>query len=133
MPAVAVDTHAAIWYLTLDLRLSDRATSVLDGASAAGDPIHVPTICLVELTYLVEKGRVPVSSRDQLTRAIDAPNSPFQLAPLDRSVINVIEFISRDAVPDLPDRVITATALALRVPLVTCDEKIRASGIETIW
>jgi predicted nucleic acid-binding protein len=35
-------------------------------------------------------------------------------------------------VPDVPDRVISATALALGLPLVTANRQIRASGIETI-
>jgi predicted nucleic acid-binding protein len=44
-----------------------------------------------------------------------------------------LERIPRDAVPDLPDRVISATALALGLPLVTRDARIREAGIETIW
>jgi PIN domain nuclease of toxin-antitoxin system len=57
----------------------------------------------------------------------------MDLAPLDASVAAAVERIDRLAVPDLPDRVIAATALAWKVPLVTRDEKIRASGIPTIW
>lgn len=47
MPSVVVDTHTIVWYLSAD---------ALDSATAAGERIHVPSICLVELTYLVEKG-----------------------------------------------------------------------------
>jgi predicted nucleic acid-binding protein len=36
-------------------------------------------------------------------------------------------------VPDLPDRVVAGTAVALGLPLVSRDGKIRASGIETVW
>ena len=68
MGAVAVDTHAIVWYLSSDLRLSATAAAVLDRATAEGDPIHVPSICLVELTYLIEKGRVPGAARDRLLR-----------------------------------------------------------------
>ena len=36
--------------------------------------------------------------------------------------------------PDMPDRIITATALAYHLPLVTRDSKIREAGIvRTIW
>lgn len=57
MPGLVVDTHAIIWYLAGDARLSAKAAGALDSATASGEFIHVPSICLVELTYLVEKGR----------------------------------------------------------------------------
>lgn len=59
MSAVVVDTHTIVGYLSGDLRLSARAADALESATAAGERIHVPSICLVELTYLVEKGRLP--------------------------------------------------------------------------
>jgi PIN domain nuclease of toxin-antitoxin system len=66
MPAVAVDTHAIVWYLSSDARLSASAVQALDSATVAGEQIYVPSICLVELTYLVEKGRLPGAARDRL-------------------------------------------------------------------
>ncbi len=65
MPAVAVDTHAIVWYLANDIRLSKKAEEAMDFATAAGEAIHVPSICLVELTYLVEKGRLPSVARER--------------------------------------------------------------------
>ena len=132
MPAVAVDTHAIVWYLTSDSRLSFAAGAALDGATTDGDPIYVPSICLMELTYLIEKGRVPAAARKRLLQAIDDPATPCRLAPLDRKVADALEFVSRSEVPDLPDRVISATAVALGVPLVSRDGRIRESRIETI-
>jgi hypothetical protein len=52
MAAVAVDTHAIVWYLSADSRLSATAAAALDSGTAAGELIHVPSICLVELTHL---------------------------------------------------------------------------------
>ena len=46
---------------------------------------------------------------------------------------DTVELISRDEVPDMPDRVIAATAAALKVPLVSRDRKIQSSTIETLW
>jgi PIN domain nuclease of toxin-antitoxin system len=48
-------------------------------------------------------------------------------------VADAIEFVSRDEVPDFPDRIVAATAAALRVPLISRDGKIRASEVQTIW
>ena len=133
MPAVAVDTHSIVWYLSADPRLSAKALEALDAATSAGELIHVPSICLVELTYLVEKGRLPAAARDRLIQALDDPATPCLLVPLDRLVADALESVSRSEVPDLPDRIVTATALAPRVPLISRDGKIRATHIQTIW
>jgi len=61
------------------------------------------------------------------------PNNVLKLASFDLQVADAVYRISRQAVPDLPDRVIAGTALALRLPLISRDRKIQASGIETMW
>jgi len=132
MPAVVVDTHAIVWYLSGDPRLSSRAADALDSATAAGELIHVPSICLVELTYLVEKGRLPAVAR-WLIQALDDPGTPCLLAPLDRTVADALGSVNRSEVPDLPDRIVAATAAALGAPLISRDAKIRASRVRTIW
>lgn len=73
MASVVVDTHAIVWYLPGDSRLSATAAGALDSAVAAGEFIHVPSICLVELTYLVEKGRLPAVARDRLNHLVASP------------------------------------------------------------
>ena len=105
MPSVAVDTHAIVWYLMDDPRISTMAEAALDLATANGEPIHVPSVCLVELTYLIEKCRVSVTARERLVRAIDDPSTPLRLAPLNRAVADALEFVSRSEVPDFPDRI----------------------------
>ena len=59
--------------------------------------------------------------------------SALKLAAFDLQVADAVSRIPREAVPDLPDRVIAGTALALRLPLVSRDAKIRLSGVETLW
>ena len=87
----------------------------------------------MEPTYLVEKGRVPAEARRRLVDALAQPDSAFELALLDQLVANAVERIDRNMVPDLPDRVIAATALARGAVLVSRDAMIRSSQIETIW
>jgi PIN domain nuclease of toxin-antitoxin system len=41
--------------------------------------------------------------------------------------------VSRSEVPDLPDRIIAATAVHLGVPAISRDGKIRTSSVDTIW
>ena len=133
MSSVVADTHTIVWYLANDARLSQTAMQVLDLASATGEPIYVPSVCLVELTYLVEKGRLPSLARERLVRALDEPFAPCRLVPLDRTVADALQLIDRSEVPDMPDRVIAATAAALGVPLISRDATIRASTVQTLW
>jgi PIN domain nuclease of toxin-antitoxin system len=133
MPGVVVDTHSIVWYLAQDPNLSATAMAALDGATQAGDSIFVPAICLVELTYLVEKNRLPALARERLIEALDDPEMPIRLAPLDRAMIDAVASVNRSEVPDMPDRIVVATALALQLPLATRDANIRASQIQTIW
>jgi len=58
MSSFVVDTHAFVWYVSGSPRLSARALDVMQTSVAAGFPILVPAISLVEIVYLVEKGRI---------------------------------------------------------------------------
>jgi predicted nucleic acid-binding protein len=48
-------------------------------------------------------------------------------------VADALQLTDRSEVPDMPDRVIAATAAALGVPLVSRDAKISASAVQTLW
>ena len=72
-------------------------------------------------------------ARDELIRALDDPAVACSLAPLDRVVADALKLVKRSEVPDLPDRIIAATAVSLGVPLISRDAKIRASQMQTIW
>ena len=133
MPGVVVDTHAIVWYLSQDSRLSLAARDTLTAATNDGEMVYIPSICLVELTYLVEKGRLPAAARRRLIESLDDPARPCVLVPLNRLVAEALEFVQRTEVPDLPDRIVAATALALQVPLISRDRKIRSSQVQTIW
>jgi PIN domain nuclease of toxin-antitoxin system len=53
--------------------------------------------------------------------------------PFDRRVAEKLLQVPRTAVPDLPDRIIAATALYQAVPIISRDHKIRASSLSTVW
>jgi len=130
---LVVDTHSVLWYLADDPRLSARAVAALDATTIDGGPIYVPAICIVEATYLAEKGRIPDGGLERLLLALEEPRPRFVLAPLDLSVAVTARSIPRSDVPDLPDRLIAATAKSLGLPLVTKDRRIRTAKLETIW
>jgi PIN domain nuclease of toxin-antitoxin system len=133
MKSLVADTHAIVWYLFEPTRLSKPAEKAFDDAVDAGDLIFVPSISLVELRYLVEKGRVPVAILAQLDAVLELASTPFRLIALDLGITRAVEHIARVDVPDMPDRIIAATAHALKLPLVSRDRRIRSAAIQTIW
>lgn len=133
MTALLADTHTALWYLLDQTQLSRSAGASLDQASLAGDPIYLSAISVVEGQYLVDRGKLPVLSLELLNSALRGEAPALVLVPLDLLVAHTVGRVPRSAVPDMPDRIIAATALHLGVPLVTADHKIRASGVQTIW
>lgn len=127
------DTHAAIWYLFSDTRLGSAASSFIDNAIAQGNHIGVSAISVAEMVYLIEKGRIPASALKDLHAATSDPKAVLQYISLDENVAMKMAEISRQDLPDLPDRVIAATALLHAVPVLSRDRRIRTSTIQTIW
>ncbi len=132
MPAV-LDTHAAVWYLLDSQKLSQPAYSVIDGAAASGTPTYISAVSLVEVVYLVERGRIAADAFDKFANELSRDNPAFTVVPLDSQVATALKRIPRSLVPDMPDRIIAATALHLGLPLVTRDRRLQAAMIQTIW
>ncbi|GAP96228.1 type II toxin-antitoxin system VapC family toxin [Leptolyngbya sp. NIES-2104] len=131
---LVADTHTIIWYLTRPQELSETALSVLDGASDLGDLIYLSAISLVEICYLVERDRIPASILERLQVELSAEDAGIKIAALDQLIAFAIQQIDRSTVPEMPDRIIAATAYHLSLPLVTRDHRIRQlQTIQTIW
>jgi PIN domain nuclease of toxin-antitoxin system len=133
MSACVADTHAVIWYLMNDPRLSPAAFQAMQKAAAAGDYVFVSAITIVEVVYLIDKGRFPQSLLTGVVNTLNDPMRELTLAVLDNEIAQTMQQIPRLVVPDMPDRIIAATALHMNLPLVTADHKIQAANIQTIW
>lgn len=133
MLVAIADTHAVIWYIFADKRLSSNAKALIDTAAEEGNQVGLSAITLAEIVYLVEKGRIPLQTFNRLIYELDAQDAVLTEIPFDRHVAVTLYQVSRQAVSDLPDRIIAATALHLGVPVVSRDAKIQVSGIATIW
>lgn len=131
--AGVADTHTAIWYLFADQRLSAAARSFFDDAVAARQKIAVSSITLTEMVYLVEKGRIPQEVYDRLRSALANPEHVLAEAPLTSAVVESMRQVARAQVPDMPDRIVAATALYFKVPVLSRDSRIMASDLTTIW
>ena len=135
MSAVVADTHSILWYLNNLPDLSPAALQAMENAEQSGAAIYVPSIVLVELRYLVEKGRdIKECDFQTVLTELKNPSSALTLAPLDQLTAETLAQIPRATVPDMPDRIIAATALALGLPLVTGDTEIRKlTNVATVW
>ncbi|MEZ4661210.1 MAG: type II toxin-antitoxin system VapC family toxin [Caldilineaceae bacterium] len=133
MADYVTDTHALVWYLEDDKRLGPLAIQAYDACEQGEGFVYIPSICLVELIYLQEKGRIPATLKTKFDQQLASGQSIFIIADLTATVVNVVPQISRADVPELPDRVIAATAFSLQLPLITKDHRIQQSGVSTIW
>jgi len=124
------DTHALVWFLEGDRRLSRRAREALSDTRV---DIVIPTIVLAEVADLYNKDRIDVNVDEVLASVARAARSTIY--PLDLPVVQ--HFPSGLGIHDA---IIVATALTLRdtlhesVAAVTKDAEITASGlVEVIW
>ena len=135
MSAVVTDTHALLWYLSNSSKLSSDALAAFEKAERNGFSIYVPAIVLIELRYLVEKGRDIFESDFLLVVGkLKSPQSALTFAPLNQGTAEDLHQIPRAIVPDMPDRLIAATAYNLNLPLISKDTSIRnLRNITIIW
>ena len=100
----------------------------------AGSPVYISAISLIEICYLIEKRRIASDLLQRILAVLNEPDPSLIVVPIDLAISIAVQNIDRDTVPDMPDRIIAATALHLNLPLVTRDRKIQASqSIITIW
>ena len=81
----------------------------------------------------MEKGRIPSDAYTDLTQVLNDPDGVFEEIPLNQQIVSSMHHVARNEVPDLPDRVVAATGLHLRVSIISRDGRISASSVETVW
>jgi PIN domain nuclease of toxin-antitoxin system len=133
MIQAVTDTHAVIWYLFGDSRLSSTARATFTDAATTGNQIAFSTITLIEIIYLIERGRIDSTAFDRVLAALTIPDTVLAEAPVNQGIATALRSVDRHQVPDLPDRIITATALNFGVPLISRDRAIQAGTVTTIW
>jgi PIN domain nuclease of toxin-antitoxin system len=89
------DTHAVIWYLFGDQRLSPAAKAFLEATTAGENQIGLSSITLAEIIYLTEKKRIPIETFTRLVAALDAPGSLLVIIPFDRQIAETLSRVDR--------------------------------------
>ena len=129
MKRYVCDTQCLLWYVTQDRRLPKIARTAFEQAKEGVAQILVPSIVLVEVVFLAERQRVPRPILAQLMALSDMPSAGICVIPLDLTVARAVADFGPSAVPELADRIIAATARAFKLPLLTTDPAIAASGL----
>lgn len=116
-------------------RLSKEARRRFLQAEEGDATIYLSTISIIEILYLLEKGKIPASFWDLLHLTLrPQTHGSYQLVDIDYKITLKLKEVPRESVPELPDRVIAATTLQLNCPLITCDDRLQKwEGIQTIW
>jgi PIN domain nuclease of toxin-antitoxin system len=128
-----LDTHTVLWYLENSSELSPVARTTIEDAMREARDVHVSAISVIEAVYLAERKKIPAAALERLRDALADPDVGLFIAPVDAFVADALEKIPRDIVPDMPDRIIAATALHLGAQMITRDRRLQAVGIPTIW
>jgi len=124
---VLLDTHALVWLMVGDGRLSPAVAEVVQQA-AATNQVYVSAITPWEIAMLVARNRLTFASdiRTWLDQALSQPGI---------TLASLIPAIAVDSVRlpgtihgDPADRIIVATARNLRATLVTADAKLLTYG-----
>jgi PIN domain nuclease of toxin-antitoxin system len=131
--AAVADTHTALWHLFDDDRLSLASRDFMQEAARQRQKIAVSTISFAELVYLTEKGRLPPVAYSELVHALANSDHLFIEASFTAPIVEAMKQVARSEVPDMPDRIISATAIYLKVPVISRDRRIRSANLNTIW
>ena len=134
MKEYVTDTHPLVWYIEDNKRLSRAASRVFAEAETENAVIFVPSIVFVELVFLMQRQRLPRSVVEEAFALAEQNESEIRAVPLDIAIAREVASFGPAAIPEMPDRIIAATARALNLPLVTADSVIAESKlVQVIW
>lgn len=126
---ITLDTHSLIWYLDegLNSKLSKIALNTIKKAENKGI-IYISVIVLIEILYLIEKGRINLDF-DKLLSILEE-SEIYCIVPLDTSLLKEVENLKG---LETHDRIILATAKFTNTSLVSKDKVIRKQYNDVIW
>ncbi|MCZ7644009.1 MAG: PIN domain-containing protein [Planctomycetota bacterium] len=133
MILAVADTCSIIWYLTESSRLGAGADAFFQAMEKGQGVLALSAISVCEIVYLQERFKIPQQTGDALAAMLNAPNPGLMALPVDVHLALELPKVPREKVPDLPDRIIAVTALRLRVPLLSPDERLQAADVNAIW
>lgn len=132
MPSV-LDTHAWIWWVTSDRRLSKRARAAIERAANRGE-LYVSVYSVWEVAKKVEIGQLAFDRPldEWLDAALAAEG--LQVTELTRTILVDSCRLPQPFHGDPADQMIVATTRSLSATLVTKDARLRDyAHVRTLW
>jgi PIN domain nuclease of toxin-antitoxin system len=130
---IAVDTHVIVWDALKPELLSTRAKAAIARANEE-DGIIFCEISLWEIAMLVQKGRISIAvSYLEFIKLLFASNQ-YRLQGITPEIAELSTQLPENINKDPADRIIAATSLIRKIPLVTADSNLlQADMLTTIW
>ncbi len=130
---VVADTHIIIWEALTPEKLSKKARMSFDEANAS-DGVVFCDISLWEISMLIAKKRmeIEVSYLEFIDVLRTSRNYIFQ--EITPNIADISTNLSSEINADPADRIIAATSIYAKLPLITADKNLRKSKlIDTVW
>ena len=123
-----LDTHALIWFITLDKNLPDKTKSIIEDAD---NRCWVSIASLWEIGIKHSLGKLNIEIRlDELFKIIE--ESGFEIltiTPQHTLAVASLAFHHRDPF----DRMLVSQAISDKLIIVTKDSILKQYAVETLW
>lgn len=130
---ILLDTHVAAWLVTRPQRLSRRAAAAIRRASA-GDGLAIASVTLMELAQMLATGQIRPRGMPQAWLSDFVRETAVATREVTPDIAVVAAHLPDNFPADPFDRLLAATGIVERMPIVTADARIQDSGVvETIW
>lgn len=120
-----IDTHAALWLLAEDKRLSPRADALL---TDSGNEVLLSAVVVWEVAIKRSLGKL--DAPDGFDRLLtDAGAAPLSVSVEHARAVRTLPWHHRDPF----DRLLVAQAQLERASIVSADEQLAAYGVRLAW
>ncbi len=127
-----LDTHAWVWWICGDSRLTAREREVLDSLPPSLRPV-LAEISLWEVAMLVERGRLELNMDLERWLAVASSPATVELARVTSAVAAEVARLPSRFHRDAADRLIVATARVRKLRVLTRDRMITKARVVSLW
>ena len=126
---VLLDTHAFLWFLLADPRLSGPARVVIEDPA---NTIEISPASYWEVAIKIRLGKYALPEPYQIFMEREIADNAFHVLPIEprhTALLTTMPLHHRDPF----DRLIVAQAIVEQVPVISTDVALDAYGVNRIW